>query len=72
VITMTAKNSHDAGREARHDRQAHPERPSRHESAMRTYLAGLAYAETHDRPDTPEDDDDHQAGDGSRAGRDST
>jgi hypothetical protein len=67
-----AKNSHDAGREARRDRQAHPERPSRHEDAMRTYLAGLAYAETHDQPETTKDEDGHQTRGGSTSGQDST
>ncbi|MGE5829643.1 MAG: hypothetical protein ACM30G_14985 [Micromonosporaceae bacterium] len=54
----TLKDSQSAGREARHDQQTHPERPSHHEDAIRTYLSGLAYAEAHDLRDEPTEDED--------------
>jgi hypothetical protein len=57
VIAMnTTRNSYDAGREARHDRQAHPEATAHHDGAMQRYLAGLAYAEAHDHAEAEKKD----------------
>lgn len=46
---VNTREAHEAGRDARLDLAAHPERPLRYEDAMGQYLAGLAYAESHPR-----------------------
>jgi PPOX class probable F420-dependent enzyme len=46
---MNKREAHDAGRDARLDLAAHPDRPLRYEDAVQQYVAGLAYAESHPR-----------------------
>jgi hypothetical protein len=46
---MSEKDAFDAQQQAMRDVVGHPERPANHEDAMRTYLAGIAYAELHPR-----------------------
>lgn len=50
------REAFQAQREALQDANAHPERPLSHEAAMRTYLAGFLYAESHPQP-TAQDDE---------------
>jgi hypothetical protein len=46
-----------SGTEARHDMAGHPERTRRHEEALGTYLAALAYGERRTRLGRPDDEE---------------
>jgi hypothetical protein len=50
---MSEKEAFDARQQAMRDVVGHPERPAHHEDAMRTYLAGIMYAELRARSTPP-------------------
>jgi hypothetical protein len=48
---MDDKEAFEAQQEALRE-TTHPDRPTRHEGALRRYLAGMAYVESHPHPST--------------------
>jgi hypothetical protein len=54
---MSSRQENSAGADARHELAARPERPHRHEDAMRRYLGAAFYGETRRAREALRDED---------------